>query len=132
MTPMFAPAHELSRQIQIINAFCREAEHLRDPIHDTLWDVLDELMEAHAQIAPRSLFAGQFFACPPLVVHGVIVLSLRTTCIDLIFVANCPLIPFAMILDYTLIPCNIFCKIDGKEIVSHHICTTVMAMEREY
>ena len=57
--PLFAPAHELARQIHIVNAYCREAEHMRDPIHATLWDVLDELIEAHAQVAPRSLFAGQ-------------------------------------------------------------------------
>ena len=56
---MFAPVHELSRQIQIINAYCREAEHLKDPIHDTLWDLLDELIEAHERIAPKSLFAGE-------------------------------------------------------------------------
>ncbi|XP_013381613.1 uncharacterized protein LOC106152545 isoform X1 [Lingula anatina] len=57
MPPIFAPAHELSRQIQIINAYCREAEYLRDPIHATLWDLLDELIEAHSQVAPHSVFA---------------------------------------------------------------------------
>ncbi len=60
MPPMFAPAHELSRYIHVVNAFCREAEHTRDPIHDTLWDLLDELIEAHDQIAPKSLFAGNY------------------------------------------------------------------------
>ncbi len=59
MPPLFAPAHEISRQVQIINAYCREAEHLRDPIHDTSWDLLDELIETHEKIAPRSLFAGE-------------------------------------------------------------------------
>lgn len=54
---LFSPAHEVSRQIQIINAYCREAELLDDPIHDALWDLLDELLEAHATIAPFSLFA---------------------------------------------------------------------------
>ncbi|XP_019638101.1 PREDICTED: uncharacterized protein LOC109480348 [Branchiostoma belcheri] len=57
MPALFSPAHELSRQIQIINAYCREAEYLRDPFHDTLWDLLDELIEAHTRIAPISLFA---------------------------------------------------------------------------
>lgn len=54
---LFSPAHEVSRQIQIINAYCREAELLNDPIHDTLWDLLDELLEAHSRISPYSLFA---------------------------------------------------------------------------
>ena len=53
MPAMFAPAHELTRQIHIVNAYCREAEYLRDPMQDSLWDVLDELIEVHAQIAPR-------------------------------------------------------------------------------
>ncbi|XP_071800080.1 uncharacterized protein [Asterias amurensis] len=55
--PLFSPVHEISRQIQIINAYCREAEFLGDPIHDTLWDLLDELIEAHSHLAPISLFA---------------------------------------------------------------------------
>ncbi|XP_077981309.1 uncharacterized protein LOC144436390 [Glandiceps talaboti] len=55
--PLFSPAYELSRQIHIINAYCREAELLRDPIHDALWDLLDELIEAHSKIAPLSLFS---------------------------------------------------------------------------
>ncbi|XP_070562508.1 uncharacterized protein [Ptychodera flava] len=57
ISPVFSPAHELARQIQIINAYCREAELLHDPIHDALWDLLDELIEAHSKIAPLSLFA---------------------------------------------------------------------------
>ncbi|XP_022105517.1 uncharacterized protein LOC110987250 isoform X2 [Acanthaster planci] len=55
--PLFSPVHELSRQIQIINAYCREAEYLHDPIHDTLWDLLDELIEAHTHLSPVSLFS---------------------------------------------------------------------------
>ena len=54
--PLFSPAHEVARQIQVINAYCREAEYLGDPIHDTLWDLLDELIEAHSRVAPISLF----------------------------------------------------------------------------
>ena len=55
--PLFSPAHEVARQIQIINAYCREAELLQDPIHDVLWDLLDELIEAHSRISQTSLFA---------------------------------------------------------------------------
>ena len=55
--PMFAPVHELERQIHIINAYCREAEFLDDPTFDSLWDLLDELIEAHRNLAPHSLFA---------------------------------------------------------------------------
>ncbi|ELT88995.1 hypothetical protein CAPTEDRAFT_219939 [Capitella teleta] len=57
MCALFAPAHELARQIHIINAFCRESEFLRDPLQNYLWDTLDEVIEAHMQIAPKSLFA---------------------------------------------------------------------------
>ncbi|XP_038067918.1 uncharacterized protein LOC119737550 isoform X2 [Patiria miniata] len=55
--PLFSPVHELSRQIQIINAYCREAEYIHDPIHDTLWDLLDELIEAHTRLSAVSLFS---------------------------------------------------------------------------
>ena len=54
--PLFSPVHELSRQIQIINAFCREAEYISDPTHDTLWDLLDELIQAHNHLSPISVF----------------------------------------------------------------------------
>lgn len=60
MPPMFAPAHQLDRQIHVINAYCREAEYLRDPLHHILWDLLDSLIEVHSQVAPKSLFAGMF------------------------------------------------------------------------
>eukprot|EP00794_Sanderia_malayensis_P007985 gene7985-8842_t len=56
--PLFSPVHELSRQIQIINAFSREAEFISDPTHDTLWDLLDELIEAHNHLSPVSLFGS--------------------------------------------------------------------------
>lgn len=58
MAPTLAPAHELSRHIQIINAYCREAEQLGDPIHDTLWDLLDELIEAHSNVSPHSIYSA--------------------------------------------------------------------------
>lgn len=54
--PLFAPIHELSHQVQVINAYCREAEMLKDPTHDTLIDLLDELIEAHNSLAPISVF----------------------------------------------------------------------------
>lgn len=41
---------------KVINAFCREAEYISDPTHDTLWDLLDELIEAHNALAPISVF----------------------------------------------------------------------------
>ena len=56
--PLFSPVHELSRQIQIINAFCREAEYISDPTHDTLWDLLDELIQAHNHLSPISVFGA--------------------------------------------------------------------------
>ena len=40
----------------MINAFCREAEYISDPTHDTLWDLLDELIEAHNSLSPVSVF----------------------------------------------------------------------------
>ncbi|KAL4236712.1 hypothetical protein ACF0H5_005096 [Mactra antiquata] len=55
--PMFAPVHDLARHIQIINTYCREAEYIRDPLHMVLWEVLDDLVETHAYISPKSLFA---------------------------------------------------------------------------
>ena len=55
--PIFAPVHELERQIQIINAYCREAEVINDPTFDTLWDLLDELIEAHTVFNSQSLFS---------------------------------------------------------------------------
>jgi len=54
--PLFAPIHELSHQVQVINAYCREAEMIKDPTHDTLIDLLDELIEAHNHLAPVSVF----------------------------------------------------------------------------
>ena len=55
--PIFAPVHELERQIHIINAYCREAEYVEDPTFESLWDLLDELIEAHKALAPSSLFS---------------------------------------------------------------------------
>jgi hypothetical protein len=55
-TEFFAPTHELSRQIQIINAYCREAEVLEDPAHSSLWALLAEMVDAHSMIAPLSVY----------------------------------------------------------------------------
>lgn len=52
----FAPVHELSRQIQIINAYCREAELLDDPTHGSLWTLLAEMVDLHSALAPYSIF----------------------------------------------------------------------------
>ena len=54
--PLFAPVHELSHEIKVINAYCREAEILSDPTHDTLLDLLDELIEAHNELGKISVF----------------------------------------------------------------------------
>ncbi|XP_053393909.1 uncharacterized protein LOC123525355 isoform X2 [Mercenaria mercenaria] len=54
---MFAPVHDLARHIHIMNTYCREAEYLCDPLHMVLWEVLDDLVETHAELAPKSLFA---------------------------------------------------------------------------
>lgn len=55
--PIFAPVHEIERQIHIINAYCREAEYLDDPTFESLWDLLDELIEAHRALSPLSMFS---------------------------------------------------------------------------
>ncbi|ESO89671.1 hypothetical protein LOTGIDRAFT_234257 [Lottia gigantea] len=57
MPPLFSPVHELTQQIQVINAFLRESEKLEDGLHDTLWDLLDEMIDTHRQIEPQSLFS---------------------------------------------------------------------------
>ena len=55
-TQFFAPVHELSTQIQIINAYCREAEVLEDPMHPSLWGLLSELIDLHTELYPHSVF----------------------------------------------------------------------------
>ena len=54
--PLFAPIHELAHQIKVVNAYCREAECIGDPTHDTLWDLLDELIEAYNTLSVVSVF----------------------------------------------------------------------------
>ena len=58
MPAIFAPVHELARHIHVINTYCREAEYVRDPLHLVLWEILDDLVESHANLSPKSLFAG--------------------------------------------------------------------------
>ena len=57
MPPLFAPVPEIDRQIHVVNAFFREAQYLGDPLMGALWDLLDELIEVHSKITPKSLFA---------------------------------------------------------------------------
>lgn len=54
---VFAPVHDLARHIHIINTYCREAEYLRDALHMILWQTLDGLVETHAELSPKSIFA---------------------------------------------------------------------------
>lgn len=54
---ILAPVHELARHIQIVNACSRDSESDRDPIHDTLWDLLDELIEFHNKVARASIYS---------------------------------------------------------------------------
>ena len=53
---LFAPVHELSRQIQIINAYYREAEVLQDTTHGSLWALLAEMIDLHNHLLPLSVF----------------------------------------------------------------------------
>ncbi len=55
-TQFFAPVHELSRHIQIINAYCREAEFLQDPMHPSLWALLAEMVDLHTELASHSIY----------------------------------------------------------------------------
>ena len=55
---MFAPVHNLSKQIQVLNAYVREAEYLGDALHGTMLDLLDEIIEVHSHMCQKSLFAG--------------------------------------------------------------------------
>lgn len=57
---MFTPVHELSHQIQILNAYMRESELMRDGLHPTLWAVLDEMIDLYQRLEPQSLFGGLF------------------------------------------------------------------------
>ena len=68
-TEFFAPVHELSRQIQIINAYCREAEVLEDPAHPSLWALLAEMVDAHSIIAPHSVYGTSVKGSVPHKVH---------------------------------------------------------------
>ena len=64
MPVMFAPVHELGRHIHIINTYWREAEYTQDALHMVLWEVLDDLVEKHAELSTHSLFAGTVVVIP--------------------------------------------------------------------
>ena len=55
---ILAPSHHLANQIQVINAYCREAELLHDTLHSTLWATLDELIDIHNATRDCSIFAN--------------------------------------------------------------------------
>ena len=59
---MFVPVHELAHQICILNAYMRESELVKDGLHPTLWAVLDEMIDMHKRLEPKSLFGGQFMS----------------------------------------------------------------------
>ncbi|XP_039259415.2 uncharacterized protein LOC120335862 isoform X1 [Styela clava] len=54
---LLAPVHELTHQIHVMNALACEAEYVKDPLHSSLRDVLDELIDFHTRVAPISLFS---------------------------------------------------------------------------
>ena len=56
MPEFFAPVHELSRHIQIINAYWREAELLHDPMQSSLWALLAEMVDVHTELTPHSIY----------------------------------------------------------------------------
>ncbi len=53
---LFAPVHKLSKQIQIINAYCREAEVIRDPTRVRLWALVNEMIDVYNHLTPLSVF----------------------------------------------------------------------------
>nr|KAG5709594.1 hypothetical protein BaRGS_001644 [Batillaria attramentaria] len=55
---IFAPVHELAHQIHVLNAYMRESELMQDGLHPTLWAVLDEMIDMHQRLEPKSLFGG--------------------------------------------------------------------------
>ena len=55
---ILAPSHHLANQIQVINAYCREAELLNDNLHGVLWATLDELIDIHNATRSCSIFAN--------------------------------------------------------------------------
>lgn len=55
--PLLAPAHELSRRIRILNAYCREAMLIDHVFQHTMWDVTDQLIQAHTAVFRKSIFS---------------------------------------------------------------------------
>eukprot|EP00116_Pleurobrachia_bachei_P005062 sb/3465324/ len=55
--PLLAPAHELSRRIKILNAYSREAMLHDHVLQHTMWDITDELIQAHTGVYKKSIFS---------------------------------------------------------------------------
>ncbi|KAL5250534.1 hypothetical protein ACHWQZ_G016316 [Mnemiopsis leidyi] len=55
--PLLAPAHELSRRIKILNAYCREAMLIDHVFQHTMWDITDSLIQAHTAVFKKSIFS---------------------------------------------------------------------------
>lgn len=55
---LFAPVHKLSRQIQIINAYCRETEAVKNSTHDLLWALLNEMIDTHNYLLTQSVYGA--------------------------------------------------------------------------
>ena len=67
----FAPVHELSTHIQIINAYFREAEVLEDPVQHSLWALLAEMVDAHTVLAPHSVYGVSTKDSVPFIVRNL-------------------------------------------------------------
>lgn len=50
--------HKLSRQIQIINAYCRETEAVKNSTHDLLWALLNEMIDTHNYLLTQSVYGA--------------------------------------------------------------------------
>lgn len=62
LPPIFVPVHEMANQICILNAYMRESEFMHDGLHPTLWAVLDEMIDMHQRLEPKSLFGDMVHA----------------------------------------------------------------------
>ena len=56
LPPVVAPAHDLARHIQIVNACLADAILEKDPLASMMRDALDELIYFHNRVAPISIF----------------------------------------------------------------------------
>nr|CAB3263091.1 uncharacterized protein LOC101242461 [Phallusia mammillata] len=53
---LLAPVHLLAHHIQVVNALACESEYIDDPLHSTLRDALDDLIDLHSKLVPQSIF----------------------------------------------------------------------------